>query len=111
MSGVPRLGGATGIPRCSPPESVTLRDSSDRRSRTPKAGDWAGHRRYDRATRALRAARERMDVHRAALEGERSALPRLIREGLDAGLSLRAVGKLLGMSYETVRRLRSRPGA
>ena len=26
-------------PRSSPPESVTLRDSSDRRSRTPKAGD------------------------------------------------------------------------
>ena len=51
-----------------------------------------------------------MDVYRAALDAERSALPSLIREGLDAGLSLRAVGQLVGMSYETIRRLRSRPG-
>ena len=69
---------------CSPPESVTPCDNHDRRSRIPKAGDWAGQRRYDRATQALRAARKRMDLYRAAL---------------DAGLSLRAVGKLVGMSY------------
>ena len=49
-------GGRMNGPRSSPPESVTLRDSSDRRSRTPKAGDWAGHRRYERATQALRAS-------------------------------------------------------
>ncbi|MCE2398870.1 MAG: helix-turn-helix domain-containing protein [Gemmatimonadetes bacterium] len=37
-------------------------------------------------------------------------MPPLIREGLAAGLSLRDIGRMLGVSYETVRRLRSRPG-
>ena len=63
----------------------------------------------ERATLALRVAGARLDSHRRALDGERAALPPLIREGLAAGLSLRDIGRMLGVSYETVRRLRSRP--
>lgn len=91
------------------PERVTRHDGADRRTRQPTAGDWAGQRRYDRARADLQAAAARVAALKAEIEAERAAWPRLIRRGLDAGLSLRQVGGLLGTSYETVRRWRSRP--